>query len=70
MCIMAYKIVFLYSKMTPRSLILMKAFLYARFSEAVSFQDFALLSQESQFTYRIFSHCVASPGKVSALALY
>ena len=42
--------------MTPRSLILMKAFwLYGRFSEAMSFLRFALLSQKSQFTYRKFS---------------
>ena len=41
------------SKMTPRSLILMKVFwLYGRFSEAMSFSRFALLSQKSQFTYR------------------
>ena len=41
------------SKMTPRSLILMKAFwFYGRFSEAMSVSRFALLSQKSQFTYR------------------
>ena len=44
------------SKMTPRSLILLKAFwFYGRFSEAMSFWRFALLSQKSQFTYRKFS---------------
>ena len=44
------------SKMTPRSLILMKAFwFYGRFSEAMSFSGFALLSQKSQFTYQKFS---------------
>ena len=44
------------SKMTPRSLILMKAFWFCgRFSEAMSFSRFALLSQKSQFTYRKFS---------------
>ena len=42
--------------MTPRSLILMKAFwFYGRFSEAMSFSRFALLSQKSQFMYRKFS---------------
>ena len=42
--------------MTPRTLILMKAFLfYGRFSDAMSFSRFALLSQKSQFTYWIFS---------------
>ena len=44
------------SKMTARSLILMKVFwFYGRFSEAMSFSRFDLLSQKSQFTYRIFS---------------
>ena len=44
------------SKMTPRSLNLMKAFWFCgRFSEAKSFSRFALLSQKSQFTYWIFS---------------
>ena len=44
------------SKMTPRSLILMKVFwFYGRFSEAMSFSRFALLSQNSQFTFRKFS---------------
>ena len=44
------------SKMTPRSLILMKAFWFCgRFSEAISFSRFALLSQMSQFTYWKFS---------------
>ena len=42
--------------MTPRTLILMKAFwFYGRFSDAMSFSRFALLSQKSQFTYRRFS---------------
>ena len=42
--------------MTPRSLILIKAFwFYGHFSEAMSFSRFALLSQKSQFTYRKFS---------------
>ena len=44
--------------MTPRSLILMKAFWFCgHFSEAMSFSRFALLSQKSQFTctYREFS---------------
>ena len=42
--------------MTPRSSILMKAFwFYSRFSQAMSFSRFALLSQKSQFTYRKFS---------------
>ena len=42
--------------MTPRSLILMKAFwFYCHFSEAMSFSRFALLSRKSQFTYRKFS---------------
>ena len=42
--------------MTPRSSILMKAFwCYGRFSEAMSFSRFVLLSQKSQFTYRQFS---------------
>ena len=42
--------------MTPRSLILMKAFwFYGCFSEAMSFSRSALLSQKSQFTYRKFS---------------
>ena len=42
--------------MTPRSLILMTAFWFCgRFSEAMSFSRFALLSQKSQFTYRKFS---------------
>ena len=57
--------------MTPRSLSLMKAFwFYGRYSEAMSFSRFALLSQKSQFTVPKFFHCLASPGKVSALALY
>ena len=44
------------SKMTPRSLILMKAFwFYGSFSEETSFSRFALLSQKSQFTYRKLS---------------
>ena len=44
------------SKMTPRTLIWMKAFsFYGRFSDAMSFSRFALLSQKSQFTYRRFS---------------
>ena len=44
------------SKMTTRSLIVMKALWFdGRFSEAISFSRFALLSQKSQFTYRIFS---------------
>ena len=39
--------------MIPRSLILMKWFWFCdRFSEAMSFSRFALLSQESQFTYQ------------------
>ena len=47
-------------KMTPRSLILMKAFwFYGRFSEAMSFSRFALLhvhvSHKSQFMYPKFS---------------
>ena len=44
------------SKMTsPKSLIFMKAFWFCgRFSEAMSFSRFALLSQKSQFTYRKF----------------
>ena len=42
------------SKMTPRSLILMTVFsLCGRFSGAIS--RFAILSEKSQFTYRIFS---------------
>ena len=42
--------------MTPRTLILMKAFwFYGRFSDAMSFSRFALLSQKSQFRYRRFS---------------
>ena len=42
--------------MTPRSLIVIKAFwFYGHFSEAMSFSRFALLSQKSQFTYRKFS---------------
>ena len=42
--------------MTPRSLILMKAFWFCgRFSEAMSFSRFALLSQKSQITYRKLS---------------
>ena len=66
----AYKILF-HSKMTPRSLILMKGFwFYGRFSEAKSFSKFALLSQKSQFTSRKFSVvwlprvlllCIANP---------
>ena len=42
--------------MTPRTLILMKAFwFYGRFFDAMSFSRFALLSQKSQFTHQIFS---------------
>ena len=44
------------SKMTPRSLILRKAFqFYGRFSEAMSFSGFALLFKKSQFMYQHFS---------------
>ena len=39
------------------------------FFEAMSFSRCALLSQKSQFTYQKCFHCLASPGKVSALAL-
>ena len=50
------RIKFFPSKMTWRTLILMKAFwFYGRFSDAMSFSRFALLSQKSQFTYRRFS---------------
>ena len=42
--------------MTPRSLILMKAFWFCgRLSEAMSFSRCALLSQKSRFTYQKFS---------------
>ena len=44
------------SKLTSRSLILIKAcWFYGRFSEAMSFSRFDLLSQKSQFTYQRFS---------------
>ena len=44
------------SKMTPRSLISMKAFwFYGRFSEAMSFSRFALLSPKMLFTYQKLS---------------
>ena len=42
--------------------------IYGCFSEAMSFLRFALLSQVTIYVPKIF-HCLASPGKVSALAL-
>ena len=56
--------------MTPRSLILMKAFwFYGSFSEAMSFSKFA--TSVSKVTIGVLKtcHCLASPVKVCALAL-
>ena len=43
------------SKMTSRTLVLNAFWFYGRFSDAMSFSRFALLSQKSQFTNRKFS---------------
>ena len=42
---------------------------YGRFSEAMSYSRFALLSQKSQFTNRKFFHCLASPGLLSEASM-
>ena len=56
--------------MTPRSLILMKAFwIYGRFSEAISFSKFATSLSKVTIDVPTFFHCLASLAKVSALAL-
>ena len=44
--------------------------LWPFFSGNVIFKICPVLSQKSQFTYRNFRHCLASLGKMSALALY
>ena len=50
-----FRIKFLFQQDDTNILILMKAFwFYGRFSEAMSFSRFALLSQKSQFMYRTF----------------
>ena len=50
---------------------LIKAFwFYGRFSEAMSFSKFALLNSKVTIYIPKIVHCLASPGKVSALALW
>ena len=56
--------------MTPRSLILIKAFgFYGRFSEAMSFSKFATSVSKVTIDVPENFHCLAPPGKVFALAL-